>query len=58
VADARRTFLDAVDRDDGDWELWIDLALASDGAERERALARAKDLNPLAREIDELRVED
>jgi len=58
VADARGTFLDAVDRDDGDWELWIDLALASDGAERERALARAKELNPRAPEIDELRVEE
>jgi O-antigen ligase len=52
---ARQTFLDALDRDDGDWELWLDLALASEGGERERALARAKELNPLDPAIDELR---
>jgi tetratricopeptide (TPR) repeat protein len=52
---ARETFLDALDRDDGDWELWLDLALASEGAERDRALARAKELNPLEPAIDELR---
>jgi O-antigen ligase len=57
VESARTTFLDALDRDDGDWELWIDLALASEGAERERALARAEELNPLAPELDELRPE-
>jgi O-antigen ligase len=52
---ARETFVDALDRDDGDWELWLDLALASEGAERDRALARAKELNPLEPAIDELR---
>jgi O-antigen ligase len=57
VESARATFLDALDRDNGDWELWIDLALASEGAERERALARAEQLNPLAPELDELRTE-
>ena len=55
VATARKTFLDALDRDDDDWELWIDLALASEGAERERALARAEELNPLAPELGQLR---
>jgi O-antigen ligase len=55
AAAARRTFLDALDRDDGDWELWLDLALASEGAERESALARAQELNPLEPAIDELR---
>ena len=54
---ARETFLDALDRDDGDWELWLDLALASEGAERERALARAHELNPLEPAIGELRGE-
>ena len=53
---ARATFLDALHRDDGDWELWLDLALASpEGADRDRALARAKELNPLESAIDELR---
>jgi hypothetical protein len=57
VEQARETFLDALERDDGDWELWLDLALASEGAERDTALARAAELNPLAPEIDELRAE-
>ena len=55
AAAARRTFRDALDRDEGDWELWLDLALASEGAERDGALAQAKALNPLEPAIDELR---
>ena len=55
VEKARETFLDALDRDDRDWELWLDLALASEGAERDRALARAQDLNPLEPAIEDLR---
>jgi O-antigen ligase len=55
VEQARETFLDALDRDDGDWELWLDLALASEGAERDRALARAQELNPLEPAIEDLR---
>jgi O-antigen ligase len=55
TAAARTAFLDALDRDDDDWELWLDLALASEGADRNRALARAKELNPLEPAIDELR---
>jgi O-antigen ligase len=55
AAAARRTFLDAIDRDDSDWELWLDLALASEGSERDRALERAKQLNPREPAIDELR---
>jgi O-antigen ligase len=46
VAGARAAFLEGLERDDGDWELWLDLALASDGAERERALQQARELNP------------
>jgi O-antigen ligase len=57
VDQARATFLDALERDDGDWELWLDLALASEGAERARALARAAELNPRAPEVAELREE-
>lgn len=55
VEAARETFRDAIGRDDGDWELWIDLALASEGAERASALARAEELNPRALELVELR---
>ena len=55
VARARASFLEGLERDGGDWELWVDLALASDGAEREQALARAARLNPRAPELDELR---
>jgi O-antigen ligase len=55
VEAARETFRDAIDRDDGDWELWIDLALTTEGAERVRALTRAEELNPRAAELVELR---
>jgi hypothetical protein len=34
-----------------DWAGWFDLALATNGAERSRAIARAKRLNPLSPEI-------
>ncbi len=57
VQRARASFREGLERDDGDWELWLDLALASDGAERARALASAAELNPLAPEVDELREE-
>jgi O-Antigen ligase len=55
VERAQESFREGIDRDDGDWELWLDLALASEGAERERALARAEELNPRAPDIEELR---
>jgi O-antigen ligase len=57
VRGARMTFLEALERDDADWELWLDLALATEGSERERALARASALNPRAPELAELREE-
>ncbi len=57
VERARTSFLEGIERDDGDWELWLDLALATEGADRDRALARAQELNPRAPEIDELREE-
>jgi O-Antigen ligase len=55
VAGARKSFLEGLERDDDEWELWLDLALAADGRERSNALARAAELNPLAPEIAELR---
>jgi O-antigen ligase len=47
-AAARESFRKAIAKDEQDWSLWLDLALVSEGAERERALARAAELNPLS----------
>ena len=44
---ARATAREALELDAREWRLWALLARASDGAERERALARARSLNPL-----------
>ena len=45
----------AIDKEPGDWLLWLRLAEASSGAEREAALREAERLNPLADEIREFR---
>lgn len=55
VTAARRSILTGLERDPSDWELWLDLALASDGEASRRALARASGLNPRSPEILELR---
>ena len=55
VTDARTSFLRGLRKDDADWELWLDLALASRGAERQHALARAGALNPLSTELRAIR---
>ena len=44
---AREAALEGLERDASDWRLWDALAQSSRGAERERALARARSLNPL-----------
>ena len=54
-AAARRLYRRAIAKDGGDWELWLDLALASEGDARRRALDRAATLNPLAKAIEQLR---
>ncbi len=46
LADARISFRRAIEKDRRDWTLWYELALASRGAERQRALAQASRLNP------------
>ncbi len=43
---ARASLEEAVRREPGEWVTWLELALASDGAEKRRALARAAALNP------------
>jgi hypothetical protein len=45
--DAAEAAREGLDRDAHDWRLWHELVLATEGAERERALARARSLNPL-----------
>jgi tetratricopeptide (TPR) repeat protein len=55
LAGARESFEEAIDKEPGDWLLWLRLAEASSGAEREAALREAERLNPLADEIREFR---
>ena len=54
-ATAEQDFREAIDREPRDFELWLDLARATDGAERAAALRRASELNPLSPEIEEFR---
>ena len=52
---ARRSLARAVDKNPESWSAWLDLAAASRGQERDRALDRAAALNPLSPEVDQLR---
>jgi cytochrome c-type biogenesis protein CcmH/NrfG len=52
---ARQSFGRAIEKDRYNWQLWFDLALASDGAAQKRALAEARRLNPLSVEVAQLR---
>lgn len=54
VQEARRSFERGLDRDPADWELWLDLGLASDGPAQRRAWIHAQSLNPLSPELQEL----
>lgn len=55
--EARSTFSRAIARDPLNWELWFDLAVASDGRARTRAARRAERLNPRSPQIAAARVE-
>jgi O-antigen ligase len=46
-SDARRDFRTAISKDPRDWYLWYDLARASRGAQRRRAISRSVRLNPI-----------
>lgn len=46
AAAARMSFHRAIEKDRRDWTLWFELAEASRGAERQKALAEASRLNP------------
>jgi O-Antigen ligase len=51
LAAARGSFRNAIAKDRRDWTLWFELARASRGGDRQRALAEASRLNPLSTEI-------
>jgi hypothetical protein len=50
-ADARASLGKAIAKDPTDWHLWLDLAPASTGRPRIRALDRARLLNPLSPDL-------
>lgn len=54
VEGARDAFLEGLERDEREWELWLDLALTIEGRERERALRETARLNPLEPDLQEL----
>jgi Flp pilus assembly protein TadD len=58
VKDARRSFHRGLDEDPADWELWLDLGLASDGPAQRRAWLQAESLNPLSPDLQELGLRD
>jgi hypothetical protein len=51
---ARAPLRKALAKDGQSWQLWFDLAVATDGATSQAALARASHLNPLSTEIAQL----
>lgn len=55
LAAARVSYRKAIAKDPRNWSLWFELAGASDGAARERALAEASRLNPSSPEIAAVR---
>jgi O-antigen ligase len=54
LAVARRHFRRGLEKDPDEFELWIGLGLASDGAAQRSAFERAARLNPLSPELEEL----
>jgi hypothetical protein len=54
IGGAHRSFTAAIGKDAEKWELWLDLALASEGTDRRAALEKAHSLNPLSRQVDQL----
>jgi O-antigen ligase len=49
--EARRLLRTALDRDSTDWSLWLEMAVATDGAARTRAITTAVRLNPRGGEV-------
>lgn len=55
VGEARSSFQRGLQEDRRDWELWLDLALVTQGSERQAAIGRVAALNPLSTELRDLR---
>jgi O-antigen ligase len=55
LVSAEASFREAIEREPTNFELWLDLARATGGADRAAALARAESLNPFSPEIEEFR---
>jgi hypothetical protein len=55
VEQARASFVRGLEKDRGNWELWLDFALTGRGDQREDALRHVARLNPLSSELRELR---
>jgi len=53
-AAARRSLSEAIRRAPEEWRLWFDLAIVSTGPAARRAITRARELNPLSPEIQDL----
>ena len=56
-AAARKSLKRALELNPESWSTWLDLAVASNGADRAQALTQVKRLNPLSQEADELQTE-
>ncbi|HET8872362.1 MAG TPA: O-antigen ligase family protein, partial [Gaiellaceae bacterium] len=54
LAPARNSFRKGLVEDRDEWELWLDLGLASEGRARRGAFEQAARLNPLSPELEEL----
>jgi hypothetical protein len=54
LAPARNSFRKGLVEDRDEWELWLDLGLASEGRARRLAFEQAAHLNPLSPELEEL----
>ncbi|HMB17853.1 MAG TPA: O-antigen ligase family protein [Gaiellaceae bacterium] len=54
LAPARNSFRKGLAEDPDEWELWLDLGLASEGRARHQAFEQAARLNPLSPELEEL----
>jgi hypothetical protein len=55
IALARASFYQGLERDPDDWMLWADLASTTQGRARLNALEQARNLNPHADEVEQLR---
>jgi predicted Zn-dependent protease len=58
LVDARVAIRRALAADSGDWESWLDLALATSGKQRKAALARAEKLYPQSPEVAQVKADD